>query len=132
MQHDDVKLERVERVLREHGPAELSAQFRAGVLDAVQALPPAELLAPATAPRQAVLVAIAAVLLLLGTLALVMPTGSGWLAAWQLELSDLSLALTVGESVLTASLLSIVALLLGAGFMTCIGIYGVKHRLISA
>ena len=45
------RLEGVERLLREQGPAEFSADFRSGILSAIEKLPDPELLPPPAAQR---------------------------------------------------------------------------------
>ena len=141
---DERKLEQVERLLRSRGPAPLSADFRRNVLAAIGELP-----APAqTAPPQPVsswryawrllstgeklglgLLALG----LLACLAAVLIPDLGeylMLASW--EIGELTLSVSFGDTVLSASLLSVLAVLAAAGFMAGVGSYSARNHLIGA
>src|SRR5687767_27640 len=124
--------DRIEALLRQQRGIELSPQFRRGVLEAIGRLPDPELLLAARVPRLALWLSCGLLTVLLGALSLAVPHYSATLAAWQWELSDLSVALSVGGLALSASLLSIVVAAAGAAVLTALGIYGRRNHLLGA
>src|SRR5438128_1597952 len=99
----------LESLLRAQRGVALSAGFRRGVLDAIARVELVHL--PAVPRFHAHLgIALGALLILLGAAALLLPGWSTTLAAWQWELSDTNLAVTVGGTALSASLLSVLGL----------------------
>ncbi len=111
---------------------ELSPEFRRGVLDAISRLPDPELLPASPRLRLALMLAAGLLTVVLGALSLALPHHSATLAAWQWELSDTSLALSVGGVALSASLLSLLCAAMGAAVLTVLGVYGKRNHLIGA
>jgi hypothetical protein len=124
--------DRIEALLRRQGATPLRGDFRRGVLDAIAQLPDPELLPVAPKPRLALWLAFGLIAMLLGAVAVAMPHLSLTLAAWQWELSDLSVALSVGGAVLSVSLVTVICAMAGAGILTALGIYGRRNHLIGA
>jgi hypothetical protein len=60
------------------------------------------------------------------------PGMDGLFASWQYDLADTTLSLSVGEVAVSASALSVLTFSLGAGFLTAVGAYASKQRLIGA
>lgn len=124
--------DRIEAVLRSQRGAPLSDGFRRGVLDAISRLPDPELVPVASKPRLTLWLALGALTVILGIVAVAMPHMSLTLAAWQWELSDLSVAMSVGGAVLSASLVTVICAMVGAMVLTVLGIYGRRNHLIGA
>lgn len=132
------KLQKVEQLLRAEGGCTLSPDFKRRVMDTVRTLPPPELLAPRRSWRDWIYALrllssgekVAAGLLAAGVLVLLIPGAAGLLSLWQWELSDLMLSVSIGETVASASLLSVIATAAGAAFVTGAGAYAAKHNLI--
>ena len=124
--------ERIETLLRSQRGVQLSPQFRSGVLDAISRLPDPELLAVDRRPCFSLWLACGLLTIILGALSLSAPQFSATLAAWQWELTDLSVALSLGGTVLSASLLSILIAAAGFTVLTVVGIYGRRNHLIGA
>jgi hypothetical protein len=140
MSGQDEKLKSVERLLRQCGPAPLRADFKHNVLQAIAQLPDPELLA---APRgwsglalslrllsAGELVAIGIVVL--GLLFTLLPGISDALESWHWELASLDLSIGIGDMALSCSVLSIIAVAVGAAFMAGVGAYASRNRLIGA
>jgi hypothetical protein len=124
--------QRIEALLRSRGGAPLRADFKRCVLDAVAQLPDPELLPVAPRPRLALWFAAGVLSVLLGVVATALPHLSLTLAAWQWELSDLSVALSIGGAALSVSLLTVLCAMAGAVLLTALGIYGRRNHLIGA
>lgn len=138
------KLAQVEQLLRSQGPAPLSPHFKRDVMAAIAQLPAPALTAP---PRPATgwLYAVRLLntgeklglgLLGLGLLACVavmlIPGAGDWLALAGWELGELTLSVSIGETVASASLLSVLAVLGAAGFMACLGSFSARNHLLGA
>ncbi len=141
---NEKKLEQVERLLRSRGPAPLSPQFTRNVLAALEELPAPALTAP---PRPAagwryawrLLGAgekLGLGLLALGLLAclaaLLVPDLAAYLQLASWELGELTCTVNIGETALSVSLVSVLAVLGLAGFMAGLGTYGARSKLIGA
>jgi hypothetical protein len=130
---NDTKLEGVERLLRAAGSAQLDPGFRAGVLRAVGRLPdPDVIVRPSLARLLGPVEWSALCVVVLSLCALLVPAVRQWAIDAQLELSTLTLSFSVGDAALSASVLSVAALLLGGLFMAGVGVFGARHRLIGA
>jgi hypothetical protein len=130
--HENGQAERLEQVLRAAGPAPLAPGFKRGVLDAIGRLPDPALIPAAPRLPLKLYAALAAVVVVLGALALILPETSTTLAAWQWDLSQTSVALSIGETALSASLLSVVCTLVATAVLTAVGMYGKRNHLIGA
>jgi hypothetical protein len=124
--------DRLEVLLRSQGGAPLRPELRRSVLDAVAKLPDPELLPVAPRPKLALWLALGLLTMALGAVAVAMPHLSLTLAAWQWELSDLSLALSIGGAALSVSLLTVICAMAGAVMLTGLGIYSRRNHLIGA
>ncbi|MCB1216627.1 hypothetical protein KDL44_04505 [bacterium] len=132
------RLEGVERLLREQGPAEFSADFRSGILSAIEKLPDPELLPPPAAQRdwrwflsllgtgERVSIGLALVAIVLACT----PQFQLWLAMLDWTWGDLTLSMNLGDVALSASLGTILATGLGAMLMAGVGIYSSRNHLI--
>jgi hypothetical protein len=138
--NNEFKLERVERLLRARRGTELSAGFRRGIMDSIAQLPEPEQIAPpraASGLRQFVRLLstgekVGAVLVL-GALVLPFVPGAGdWLATLEYSLATSELSLSLGDTVLSASMLTVVAAGICAGLLAAGGAYGARHRLLGA
>src|SRR5687767_16036180 len=105
--------DRIEALLRSQRGVVLRDDFRRGVLDAVAYLPDPELLPVTSRPRLTLWLAGGLLTMVLGVLAVAMPHLSLTLAAWQWELSDLSVALSVGGAVLSVSMVTVICAMAG-------------------
>jgi hypothetical protein len=109
-------------------------------MDRIAQLPAPELIAPprpGQGLRQLVRlltvgekVAIAAILLAL--LLPLLPGAADWLAAVDYALATSELSLSLGSTVLSASLFTVVAAFIGGGLLALCGVYGSRHRLLGA
>ena len=141
---DERKIQQVERLLREQGSVQLSPQFRRGIMDAISQLPAPAVTAP---PRPASGLGYALRLLstgeklglgllglgLIACLAVLLIPGAGdWLALANWELGELTLSISIGESVASASLLSVLAVVGLAVFMAGLGSFSARNHLIGA
>ena len=124
--------DRIEALLRQQRGVALEPQFRRGVLDAIAHLPDPELLPVTARPRLTLWLAMGVLTVILGAVAIAVPHVSLTLAAWQWELSDLSVALSVGGAVLSVSLLTLLCAAAGGAMLTALGIYGRRNHLIGA
>jgi hypothetical protein len=131
---------RVERMLRDEGPVELSSDFKRRVMAQVEALPaPAVARPPARARDAAYLLRLlstgdklALVAIALGALLLFIPGTGDLLALVELELADTALTLDIGGRMLSASLASVIAAGLGMLIMVGVSAYAARNQLISA
>jgi len=136
----DKKLEQVERLLRAERGVELSPSFKQRVMGAISRLPDPELLAPPAAARDlgyffrllGVSGVVAIVLIVGGLTALFWPGATDLLAAYSWELGELKLSLSIGETALSASLLSVLVVAAAALFMAGVGAYTAKNHMIGA
>jgi hypothetical protein len=124
--------DKIEALLRSQRGAQLSHGFRRGVLDAISHLPDPELLPAAPRPRLTLWLALGTLTVIFGVVAVALPHVSLTLAAWQWELSDLSVAMSVGGAVLSVSLLTVICAMVGVTVITALGIYGRRNHLIGA
>jgi hypothetical protein len=141
---DERKLEQVEQLLRSHGPARLGPQFQREVLAAIAQLPAPALTAPprpASGWRYAWQLLSTGEKLGLGLLGLglaaclvvlLIPGAFAWFALAGWELNELTLSVSLGESVASASLVSVLAVLGLAGFMAGIGTFSARNHLLGA
>lgn len=137
---NDKKLDQVEQLLRTRGGATLSAEFKNTVLEHVAMLPAPELLAPlGTAGGPAALLRclkpgerLLALILLAALCLPILPAGADWLAALDYALSTAELTLSLGGTVISASLFSVAAALASCGLLAACGAYGARHRLLGA
>jgi hypothetical protein len=137
---DENKLARIEQMLRDEPGVALSPEFKRKVLAAVARFPRPELTAPPAgltglryatrllSPTQLVVL----VLMALGLAGLLLPGASDLLTLWNWKLADLQVSLSFGEQVVSASLLSLIAVAAGLLFMTGIGVYSTRNKLIGA
>jgi hypothetical protein len=117
MERYEKELEQIERRLRAVSPVELSHDFRRNVLEATAHLPaPATIAPPRAASGWQQMVAMlstgekVAAGAILVTLALLLIPGAGaYLAALDYSLSTSVVSLSLGDTVLSASLLSVIA-----------------------
>lgn len=131
---------RVERMLRDEGPLELSPDFKCRVMAQLETLPaPQDARPPGRARDAAYLLRLlstgdklALATIALGVLLLMIPGTSDLLALIELELADTALTLDIGGRMLSASLASVVAAGLGMLIMVGIGAYAARNQLISA
>ncbi|GEM_PF-2205669 len=134
------RVDKVERLLRQQRGMQLSPQFRQNVMAAIRRLPAPELIAPRRGWRDAVYAfrllssgeKVALGLILCGLIALLLPGAGELLLAAQWELGDLALSIEVGETVLSASLMSVIAVAAGLLAMTGVGAYAARNNLIGA
>jgi len=124
--------DRMEQLLRSQRGVGLSPAFRREVMESISHLPDPELLPALRRPRLTLMLTIGVLTLLLGAVALAVPHYSATLAAWQWELDDLNVALSVGGTALSASLLSLLCVAAGASVLTALGVYGRRNHLIGA
>ena len=75
---------------------------------------------------------VAAALIIVGLCGLLLPGASDLLALWSYQLEGTVLSLSIGDSAVSASLLSLIALSLAGAFLAGIGIYSTRNRLLSA
>jgi len=137
---NEEKLQKVEELLRAERGVELPADFKLKVMAQVRSLPAPELIAPRRSWRDWVYTLkllssgekVAGGLIIAGVLALLIPGVADVLALWEWELADLTLSVGIGETVASASLLSVVAVCAAGLFMTGVGAYAAKHNLIRA
>jgi hypothetical protein len=140
MKNEREKLNKVERLLRAQAPAPLSADFKRNLMQSIAQLPDPELIAPPQGLAGLVrslrllsageLVAIGMVLL--GLVIALMPGTGSVIESWNWELASLDLSLNIGGMALSGSLLSIIAVALGAAFMVGVGAYASRNHLIGA
>ena len=136
----DERLDKVERLLRQERGVALSPEFKRNVMAAVAALPDPELIAPRRSWRDWVYALrllssgekVALGLILAGIAGLIIPGTAELLAIFEWELADLTLSVSVGETVASASLLSVIAIAAGGLFMTGVGAYAARNNLIGA
>jgi hypothetical protein len=132
------QMERLEQLLRAQRGPELSGTFKRSVMEAVGRLPEPQAIAPPT-PRRGGLeflrllttgekVLLGAVLVTVA--ALFIPGALDWIDAVGFSLNNAEVALSVGDTVLSASLLSIVAIGIAGAFLAAFGAYGARHKLI--
>lgn len=134
----DHRLDDVEQLLREHGPQELSAEFRRNVMQAIEALPDPELLPPPAPQRDwrwflSLMGTGEKLGLCLTLLALILaftPQFQIWLAALNWQWGDMMVSLNLGDVALSASIGTLLAVALGAIVMTGVGIYSSRNHLI--
>lgn len=137
---NETKLERVEQLLRARPGVELSPGFKRGVMDSIAKLPEPQQIAPpqlASGWRQfvrqlSVGEKLGAAVLLIALLLPFLPGAGDWLALVDYTLSTAELSLTVGSTVLSASLFTVVAALICGGLLAACGAYGARHRLLGA
>ncbi len=140
MSVQDEQVKRVEELLRRHGPASLPVDFKHNVMRAIAQLPDPELLTPPQGLRGVArslrllsageLIAIGSVVL--GLLFTLLPGISTVLEGWHWELASLDLSIGIGDLALSCSVLSIVAVAIGAAFMAGVGAYASRNHLIGA
>lgn len=136
----DERAKRVERLLRQQGPVPLSADFKHNVLRAVAQLPDPLLLVPPRGVRGLArgmrLLSpgeiVASGVIVLGLLCMLLPGLSSVLEKWHWELASLDLSISVGDMALSCSVLSIIAVAIGAAFMAGVGAYASRNHLIGA
>ena len=132
------KLDKVERLLREQQGVQLSLQFKQRVMAAIERLPAPELIAPRRGLSDLVYALrllssgekVALGLILCGLIALLLPGAGELLLAAEWELGDLTLSISLGETALSASLMSVIAVAAGLLAMTGVGAYAAKNNLI--
>jgi len=130
----------VEQLLRAERAAELSPDFRQRVMARIERLPAPELLAPRRGWRDWIYALrimssgekIALGLIIVGIIAMLLPGAGDLLLAAQWELAGLELSLSVGETAVSVSLASVIAVIVGALFMTGVGAYAARNHLIGA
>ena len=130
-------LEKVEALLRQHGGTGLSPDFKRRVMAAVGRLPEPALLARQRGWRAALRLlgpveCAALLLILVALLLLFIPGASAWLSAMEWELSDMALSLTLGKSVLSVSMLSVLMVAAGLALLGGIGELSNRQRLLGA
>ena len=126
--------------LRDGRGSELSPGFKRGVMDAIALLPPPEATAPArplAGWRQLVTMLSTGEKIgagaILGALSLlVIPGGGQWLAALDYSLSTSVVSLSIGDTVLSASLLSLAGAVIAGGLLAAGGLIGGRHILLGA
>ena len=132
------KLDKVERLLREQQGVQLSLQFKQRVMAAIERLPAPELIAPRRGLSDLVYALrllssgekVALGLILCGLIALLLPGAGELLVAAEWELGDLTLSISLGETALSASLMSVIAVAAGLLAMTGVGAYAARNNLI--
>jgi hypothetical protein len=134
------KEERLEQLLRSGGGVELSGAFKRNIMDAVAKLPEPQFIAPPSAGRgwldllrlltTGEKVIVGAVVVVLASLFI--PGALDWIDSVGFSLSNAEVALSVGGTVLSASMLSIVAFGVCGALLAACGAYGARHRLIGA
>ena len=137
---ENERLERIEKLLRAERGVELSADFTQQVMKKIRSLPAPELMAPRRTWRDWVYALkllsngekVAGGLVIAGVLALLVPGAGDLLVYWQWELADLTFSVSVGETVASASLLSVLAMAAGVAFMTGVGAFAARNNLIRA
>jgi hypothetical protein len=100
---NEERLEKVERLLREERGVTLSPQFKQRAMAAVP-----------------------------GIAVFLLPSMGDVFAAFAWEFSDLTLSISVGETALSASLLTVIAAVAGGLCMTGAGAYAARNHLIGA
>lgn len=136
---DGPRLARVERLLRARGAAQLSPGFKRGVMESIAKLPAPQTLAPLSAPRGglALLRSLGAfelaggALLLLAAVVPFIPGAGDWLATADYSLRTAELTLTLGDTTLSASLLSVAAGGCVAGLLAACGVCNARYRLLA-
>jgi len=137
---DERKEQLVEQLLRAGRPVELSPDFKQRVMARLERLPAPELLAPRRGWRDWIYALrllssgekIALGLIVVGVIALLIPGAGELLLTAQWELAGLELSLNIGETAVSASLASVIAVIVGALFMTGVGAYAARNHLIGA
>ncbi|MCC7478753.1 hypothetical protein IT575_09890 [bacterium] len=137
---DERKMEKLERLLRAGKPHELSPGFKRSVMDSISRLPAPVLLAKPrgisglwdTLRRLGTGEKLALGIGALGLCAMALPGVDGLLAAWNFELADTTLSLTVGDLALSASAMSLAATAIGGAFLAVVGAYSARHHLLGA
>jgi len=137
---NEERREKVEKLLREERGAGLSPQFRQRVMAAVRVLPAPELIAPRRNWRDVVYALkllssgekVALGLILAGIAVFLLPSMGDVFAAFAWEFADLTLNISVGETALSASLLTVIAAAAGGLCMTGVGAYAARNHLIGA
>jgi hypothetical protein len=134
------KSEKVEALLREQHGAQLSPQFKRNVLAAIGRLPEPALLSPPGRARDLLYALrllstgerIGLGLALCASVALLLPGAGDVLALAEWELADFTVSFSVGSTALSASLLSVLAVVLGVAFMAGVGAFASRNHLIGA
>jgi hypothetical protein len=135
----DSRQDRLEQLLREHGRAGLSADFERSVMQQINALPAPNDMGPRNWRDLRYVIAmlsaaekVAAVLIICALCTLLIPGTTDLLALWSYQLEGTVLSLSIGDSAVSASLLSLIVLGLAAAFLAGIGAYSTRNRLLSA
>lgn len=137
---DERKEQLVEQLLRAERGVELAPDFRQRVMARIGHLPIPELLSPRRGWRDWIYALrllsngekIALGLIFAGVIVMLIPGAGELLLAAQWELAGLELTLNIGETVVSASLASVIAVLAGALVMTGLGAYAARNHLIGA
>lgn len=137
---DERKEQLVERLLRAERGVELAPDFKQQVMARLERLPAPELLAPHHGWRDWIYALrllssgekIALGLIIVGIIVMLLPGARELLLAAQWELAGLELSLSIGESAVSASLASVIAVIAGALFMTGVGAFAARNHLIGA
>lgn len=140
MKNERDKLVKVERLLSAQAPAPLSADFKRNLMQSIAHLPDPELIAPphglAGLSRSLRLLSpgelVAIGMVVLGLVIALLPGANSVIESWHWELASLDLSLSIGGIALSGSLLSIIAVALGAAFMAGVGAYASRNHLIGA
>lgn len=137
---DEKKEKRIEELLRSERRSLLPGDFTSKLMAEVNKLPPPALAKPATNWHDLLYAVrlmgtgekVAAALVMLGVAAVFLPGFSEILAVWDWELSDMTVSMTIGEKVASASLMSVLTICAGAVFMVGAGAYSLKSGLVRA
>ncbi len=137
---DEKKEKMVEQLLRNERCSLLPGDFTSKLMAEVNKLPPPAISKPATTWSDALYSLrllstgekVAASMVLLGVAAILLPGTGEILAAWDWELSDMMVSMTVGETVASASLMSVLTTAVGAMFMVGAGAYSMRSGMVRA
>lgn len=132
--------QQVEKLLRAERGSMLSSEFKAELMAKIKAMPTPAQIKPASTWRDILYGfnllgpagKLAAAAIVLGIIAMFLPGASEWLAAIDWELSGRTVDVSIGETAVSASLMSTVTVSAGLLFVAWAGYYGTRGNLVSA
>jgi hypothetical protein len=135
---DVERLKKVEQLLRAEPGVELAPGFKQRVMHRIERLPAPEILAPRRSWRDIWLVLrgldtgekVGLGLALAGLLIMLLPGVDDVVAAINWQLADITISLSVGETIISASLISVISVAAGGLFMAGVGAYTARNHLV--
>ena len=135
---DEERLQKVEQLLRSESGVELSPGFKQRVMHRIERLPAPEVLEPRRSWRDIWLVLrgldtgekVGLGLALAGLLIMLLPGVDDVVAAINWQLADITISLSVGETILSASLFSVLSVAAGGLFMAGVGAYTARNHMV--